>query len=389
MQRTLGWLKTAWHLTSLLLLTVLTLRLWRNLRFLRWAQAQTQPLNVPYPRVSVLVPARNEAATISECVHSLMQQVYLNTEVILLDDASTDGTSATLDALAERYPRLRVIHAKDAPPAGWNGKSYACQRLADAASGDWLLFTDADTIHSRYSVVLGMTQAQTLRVSFLSAFPYQLTKSWSEKITVSFIMDFLPLIGLDLEGIFRATSTATAANGQYMLVRTNDYRTLGGHAAIAHELVDDIALARRFRENGRKTALVDGTRMVSCRMYRSGNEVWAGFSKNILLGLSTSSLEGRRRWTALPFAWGFACLFVTPFLLLFDRTRGLALLEIGWLAAMRVLVGRKLERPAATSVPETLTTPLGAWSVMALGLRALYRRWRSREIEWKGRRYTV
>lgn len=389
MQQGFHWLKTAWHLTSLLLLAVLTARLWRNLRFLRWAKAQAQPLSVPYPRVSVLVPARNEAETISECVHSLMRQAYLNTEVIVLDDASTDGTSATLDALAQRYPRLRVIHANEAPPAGWNGKSYACQRLADAASGDWLLFTDADTIHSRYSVALGTAQAQTLRVSFLSAFPYQLTKSWSEKITVSFIMDFLPLIGLDLEGIYRATSAATAANGQYVLVRADDYRTLGGHAAIAHELVDDVALARRFQASGRKTALVDGTRLVSCRMYRSGREVWAGFSKNILLGLSTSSLEGRARWTALPFAWGFACLFVTPFLLLFDRTRGLALLEIGWLAVMRLLVGRELEHPAESSVPETLTTPLGAWSVMALGLRALYRRWRSREIEWKGRRYTV
>lgn len=389
MQQGFRWLKTAWHLTSLLLLAALTARLWRNLRFLRWAKAQAQPLSVPYPRVSVLVPARNEAETISECVHSLMRQAYLNTEIIVLDDASTDGTSAKLDALAERYPRLRVIHASEAPPAGWNGKSYACQRLADAASGDWLLFTDADTIHARYSVALGTAQAEALGVSFLSAFPYQLTKSWSEKITVSFIMDFLPLLGLDLDGIYGATSAATAANGQYMLARADAYRALGGHAAIARELVDDVALARRFQASGRKTALVDGTRLVSCRMYRNSREVWAGFSKNILLGLSTSSLEGRARWTALPFAWGFACLFVTPFLLLFDQTRGLALLEIGWLAAMRVLVGRELERPTETSLPETLTTPLGAWSVMALGLRALYRRWRSRSIEWKGRRYTV
>lgn len=389
MRPALRWLIAGWHGTSLVLLALLSVRLWRNLRFLRWANTQAAPLSVPYSRVSVLVPARNEAESIAACVISLMQQDYLNLELIVLDDDSSDGTGAKLDALAERFPRLTVIHATDALPAGWNGKSYACQRLAERASGDWLLFTDADTIHTRRSVSLGIAQARALDVSLLSAFPYQLTQSWSEKITVSFIIDFLPLLGLDFAGIQRAASGSTAANGQYMLVRAEDYRALGGHGAIAPELVDDVALARRFQAHGRKIALVDGSKMLSCRMYRSAGDVWAGFSKNILLGLSTSSLERRPRWLALPFAWGFACLFVTPFFLLFDRTRGLALLEIGWLAGLRLAAGRQINRPLRTTLPETLTTPLGAWSVMALGLSALYRRWRSRDIAWKGRRYTV
>jgi chlorobactene glucosyltransferase len=386
MQVLLRWLKIAWHFSSLLLLPILTYRLWCNLRFLRWAREAAVPIIVAYPKVSVLVPARNEVDTISACVTSLMEQDYLNIEVIVLDDASTDGTGEKLDTLVQQYPKLKVIHANDNLPDGWNGKSYACQRLAECTTGDWLLFTDADTEHLRQSITLGVAQAQTLDVAMLSAFPYQITRSWSERILVSFIIDFLPLIGLDFAGIWRGSNDSTAANGQYLLMRRADYRALGGHAAIGHELVDDVALARHFQSRGRKIALVDGSAMLQCRMYHDVRQVWAGFSKNILLGLSTSSLTGRPRWLALPFAWGFACLFVTPFLLLFlDRNKCLVLLEIGWLALLRGITNEQLQRPRS----EIPTTPLAAWGVLALGLRAIYRRWRSSKITWKGRLYRV
>ncbi|MEO8397499.1 MAG: glycosyltransferase, partial [Chloroflexota bacterium] len=177
-----------------------------------------------------------------------------------------------------------------------------------------------------------------------------------------------------------------AANGQYLLVRAMDYRALGGHATIAAEMVDDVALARHFQTNGRKIALVDGSDMLQCRMYPDAREVWAGFSKNILLGLATSSLEGRPRWLALPFAWGFACVFVTPFLLLgLDRDKRLALIEIGWLGLLRGIANAHLQRPGS----EVPATPLAAWGVMALGLSAITRRWRSGEIHWKGRNYSI
>jgi hypothetical protein len=112
--------------------------------------------------------------------------------------------------------------------------------------------------------------------------------------------------------------------------------------------------------------------------------VWNGFLKNILLGLELSSLEERPRWLALPFAWGYACLFFLPYFhLLFTRWRKLALVEIGWLAALRGVAGFFLKRPPS----EMLTTSAGAFGVMALGLGALYRRWRGQKITWKGRLY--
>ena len=122
------------HLTAVLALAALTRRLARNLRFLRHAR-QVARLPDPPPRVSVLVPARDEAATVAACVESLARQEYPHFEVIALDDQSSDGTGAILDSLAARFPHVTALHGDEAPPAGWNGKSYACQRLADRAQG--------------------------------------------------------------------------------------------------------------------------------------------------------------------------------------------------------------------------------------------------------------
>ncbi len=145
--------------TALLVLAFLSYRLWRNLRFLRRARSAA-PQPDAHPRVSVLVPARDEAGTIVACIDSLANQNYPNFEIIALDDQSGDGTGALLDDLAARYPHLTVIHGCENPPAGWNGKSYACQRLAARATGDWLLFTDADTRHLPDSIALGVAQAE-------------------------------------------------------------------------------------------------------------------------------------------------------------------------------------------------------------------------------------
>lgn len=372
------------HLTTTTLLSVLTYRLWSNLRFLKWARQHTSDTPGSAPRVSILIPARNEATTISACVESLLHQDYANLEIIALDDQSTDSTPDQLNRLVAKYPQLKVLHAAEDPPKGWNGKSYACHRLSEHATGDWLLFTDADTVHRPNSVAQGSTYARALDVDLLSIFPYQQTRSWSERLVVSFIIDFLPLVGLDFWAIWRGDGSRTAANGQYMLIRASSYRAVGGHQSVATALVDDFALAKLLKDSGYKIAILNGTSLLSCRMYHNAGEVWNGFVKNILLGLETSSHDKQPPWWAILFAWGYACLFITPYFnLISPRQRKLALLEIGWLGALRGVSGLYLKRPAT----ETLTTPFGALSVMAFGLAALYSRGRGQKFAWKGRLY--
>jgi chlorobactene glucosyltransferase len=336
--------------------------------------------------VSVLVPARDEALTISACVTSLAAQAYPAFDVLVLDDASRDGTGERLDALAAECAPLTVIHGAAEPPPGWNGKSFACQRLAAQATGEWLLFTDADTRHTPRSVALGMAHARALGVSLLSAMPRQRTETWSERLLVSCVVDFLPLLGLELAALPRAQRGPVAANGQYLLVRAEHYWAVGGHAAVSSALVDDFALARRFRDCGYSIGLVDGRELLSCRMYTSFRAVWSGFAKNLWLGLEMgSTTKGRRAWlVAALFAWCFASVCVAPFAnLLGGSTWWLGVVVIAWLLLMRAVTNRFLRRPLA----EVLTTHIALWCVMALSLDALARRWRRQTITWKGRVY--
>jgi len=378
------WFLRAADATALLVLSIFAFRLWRNLHFLNHARKSAELQSSP-ASVSVLVPARNEAQSIVTCIESLANQHYPDFEIIVLDDQSTDETGTLLGDLAARCPSVCVVHGSESPPAGWNGKSFACQRLSARATGDWLLFTDADTEHTPTSIAQGIAQAEALGVDLLSAFPRQITSSWSERIIVSFIVDFLPLVSVDLMNLWRGGSNAVAANGQYLLVKAAAYRAVGGHAAIAGELVDDFALATHLCANGYRMAFVDGTSMLSCRMYHRASDVWAGFSKNILLALVTSSDQPRPKWWAAVFAWGYACVFVLPFARLLLSSWLMPLMEIGWLTALRIIVARQFKRPT----DEILTTPFAAWSVMAIGLHALVMRHRGRRVRWKGRDYSL
>lgn len=370
------------NITALLVLVIFTRQLWRNLRFLAWIRNQ-KPVTDRVPLVSILVPARNESANITACVESLLQQSYANFQVIVLNDHSSDDTGSQLDQLALQYPNLSIIHSDIAPPAGWNGKSYACHRLAQKASGDWLLFTDADTIHSADSIALGMTQAAVLQVDFLSALPHQETKTWSERLMVSFIMDFLPLVGWDFQRIAQGKAKQIAANGQYLLVRAQTYQAVGGHAAIRQALVDDFALADHCYRSGHRIALVDGSAMLTCRMYHTGREVWDGFSKNIVLSLSETSASPAPLWQVLLFGWGYASVFVTPYILLFLPHGSLAIISIMWLWLLGVVVF-VMRRRSILQVPWVSLSALG---VMLLSLNAIYRQWRGKRITWKDRVY--
>lgn len=372
------------HLAALALLALFSYRLVSNLRFLAGVRRRAAAFYAIQPRVSVLVPARNEARAITACITSLLAQEYPHFEIIILNDGSIDSTGAQLDQLAALSPRLKVIHAQDALPAGWNGKSYACHRLAQQATGEWLLFTDADTYHTPRSIGGGIAQALALDADLVSAFPGQETRSWSERILVSFIVDFLPLVGLNFRAIWQGEGTHSAGNGQYLLARAESYRRAGGHAAIGHETLDDFALAKHFRLGGYRIALIDGKDMLRCRMYRSALEVWEGFSRSLMHGLDNSSTK-RHSWVwALLFAWSYGTLFVRPFHIVFwGDYPALAILEMVWLALLRGVASWHLRRP----LWEVVTTPLAAWGVMALGLAAIYRRWQGKQVKWKGRAY--
>lgn len=232
------------------------------------------------PRVSVLVPVRQEAANVGPCVRSLLAQDYSEFEVLALDDESTDGTAEVLMPLAQQDPRLRVLHGAP-PPAGWLGKHWACHQLAQAATGDLLLFVDADTRHAPQALQHAVAALQAEQADLVSVFPRQEVGSWAERLVVPIMQwslsSFLPL-GLAYRLRWPHLSAAT---GQFMLFRRDAYELVGGHAAVRRNAVDDVALTRAIGAKGLRWRLLDGHPYIRCRMYRNFRQVYDGFAKNL------------------------------------------------------------------------------------------------------------
>jgi chlorobactene glucosyltransferase len=266
------------------------------------------------PRVSVLVPARNEEAQIGDCVRSLLAQDYPDFDVVVLNDHSTDRTGEILAALASADARLRVLEGADLPP-GWLGKHWACQQLADASVGELLLFTDADTRHEPHSVLHGVGALESEEADLLTALPYEKTVTWAERLIVPVIpwsiFTFLPL-AIAYRLPWRVLS---AAIGQYMLFRRGAYVRIGGHAAVRNDPVDDIALARRIKVHGLRWRLADATHDVRCRMYRNADQVFEGVSKNLFAGFGQRLLQfiGVWLWLAIVFLLPVVVLIVGLF----------------------------------------------------------------------------
>lgn len=233
-----------------------------------------------WPKVAVLVPARNEEGVIGRCVASLLDQDYPDFEVLVLDDESSDGTLQVLTKLAADR-RLRVLRGLP-PPPGWVGKCWACHQLATAApaAAEVLVFVDADTWHER-DVLRGLVCALTAEeADLVSVIPEELMLTLGEKLTV-------PLLGWSLFTHFPLALARTGppqlavAVGQVMAFRRDAYWRAGGHAAVADRVAEDVALARRVARMGGSYLLVDGTGRAKCRMYGSFGDALAGFGKNL------------------------------------------------------------------------------------------------------------
>jgi chlorobactene glucosyltransferase len=233
-----------------------------------------------WPRVSILVPARDEEANIGPCVNSLLAQDYPDLQVLVLDDASSDGTWQVLTDLAKQNRRLRILGGQPLS-GGWLGKHWACHQLAQAADGELLLFTDADTRHRPNALKDGVSALMAEKADLLSALPLEEVCSWTERLLVPLIhwsiFSFLPLAIAHR----RNTPALAAAIGQFMLFRRQAYRQIGGHAAVRGHAADDLALARRIKARGLRLRLADGSQHVRCRMYQNAGEVYEGLTKNL------------------------------------------------------------------------------------------------------------
>ncbi len=362
------------------------LNLFNNLRLIRKPPAEG-PLPIAPPLVSILVPARNEERNIERCVTSLLAQDYPAKEIIVLDDDSSDRTASIVEAIAAGNEPVALVRGKSLPP-GWIGKNYACHQLSQLAHGEWLLFTDADTVHSPCSVSASLRAAIEEELDFLSLIPRIITLSFWEKVLLPVIpfglMSFWPL------GLMNSIPhpRVVMAIGPFMLVRKKAYLKAGGYEAIRDNIVDDIALAREVKRAGGRVALMDGTDLVSVRFYCNFWEIWNGLSKSIFGALDYSLT------TAAFYLIAGWCLFVYPY---FQVFQSLALWEFHfltfWVPIFHIALAWIMHYKVARRFKLSPLTPVFSGLTVALTLLMIINSVRcsliGRGLAWKGRYYNV
>lgn len=328
--------------------------------------------------VSVLIPARNEVANLEPLIRSLQRQTTPAAEIIVYDDASTDGTGALLDRLKAEVPELVVLEGRGLPP-GWVGKPHACHQLALAARQPNLLFIDADVQLLPTGIERLCSVRDDLSAAAVTAVPRQKVVSPLERLVVP-LLHLTYLAWLPLALVWRSRDPRLlAANGQLLLVSRDAHDRIGGFASVKDAIVDDMAFCRRLKQSGLRVVFADGQLMAQCRMYRSAAEVWSGFSKNIYLGVGAR--PGR-----LLFALAInLAAFVLPLAAL--AWPGLVPTNVAVIGAVAALSTTALATIRHRYPPSTVVLlPVGVVLLTFIGLNSF--RWHLKgRIRWRDRVY--
>lgn len=325
-------------------------------------------------RVSLLLPVRDEAHQVGSCLVAVLAQTGVpDLEVLVLDDDSTDGTAEAVLRTADGDPRVRLLTDGAEPPPGWLGKPWACHRLAEGASGEVLVFLDADVRLAPHALAAAVGQLGRSGLDLVSPYPRQVAVTPGERL-VQPLLQWSWLTTLPLRVAERSSQPSlSAANGQLLVVRSEAYRLAGGHRAVRAEVLDDVALLRAVKRRGGHGVVTDGAAIASCRMYTSWPDVRDGYSKSLWSAFGPPPAAA-----VVMGLLGMA--YVAPAVAALAGSRVGAL---GYLAGVlgRVVVAR---RTGSRVWPDVLAHPAGIAVLAALTARShvLHRRG---ALTWKGR----
>lgn len=325
--------------------------------------------------VSVLIPARDEAATIAECLGSVRRQGDTVREVLVYDDRSADATAATVARAAGTDRRITLLRGGDLP-AGWCGKPHACQRLAEAATGEWLLFLDADARLLPDAAARLVEDARSRSVTLLSAWPgLELVSAWER-----WLMPVLNLVVFSLYpaplSLIRNDPSLGLAHGACILTHRETYLRLGGHRIVRDQLFEDSRLAQAWRARGERGLCLDGQSIVTVRMYATGRAIWRGFQKNFYPAFRHDASF----WVFLAL---HGTVFILPFVLLMAQPSAVAAAAAGGGILMRILLAIRFRHPLWSA----FVHPLATCALIGIGLTSRRRYRAASGVEWKGRRY--
>ncbi len=332
----------------------------------------------PYPLLSVIIPALNEARSLEASLQSVLDQDYPNLELCVLNDRSTDPTGEILDRMKTQYPHLQVTHIRELP-SGWLGKNHALHVGAQQARGEWLLFTDADVAFEPGAFSAAVAYAVERELDHLTAVPQMIAKSpWLK----SFVAVFMLLFSF---GVLRASAPATKAHvglGALNLLRRSVYEQIGGHRPIALRPDDDMMLGKLVKSANFKQEVVIATDLIRVEWYVSVQEAVRGLNKNAFAGLFYSP------FAVLLFTLALALTHILPFIAVFTTTglvRFLYALVLINIALVYALGSRYLKLPGLCAALHPLGTALLIYAVLESAVKAT---WRG-GISWRGTFYPL
>lgn len=332
------------------------------------------------PQVSVVIPACNEAATIEPALRSVLSLAYENLEVLVVNDRSIDGTGKVLKRMQAEFPKLRLLHVTDLPP-GWLGKNYALHCGAEQASGDYLLFTDADIIFEKSALARAMqhmheTDLDHMSMVFENTAPGGLLNALFLDVGGALLLLFKPWKAKEEK------SRHYMGVGAFNLVKTSAYKTIGGHRRIAMHPIDDIMLGRIIKQNGFRQDCLLGNGFVTVKWYTGVRELINGVMKN------TFALFNYRVSLVLAGVLFVFLLTVLPFWAFFF-TRGITRIFFGAAVLVRFLSFAKGFLDAGINPVHAIWAPLTPYIGIYIVFKAAAVTIKNNGIDWRGTHYSL
>ena len=343
-----------------------------------------------FPKVSIILPARNEEEFLGKCLDSLIEQDYKDYEIIVIDDSSEDSTGKIISEYAKKNSKVIHVSARE-KPEGWMGKNWACMEGYRKATGELLLFTDADTTHKPNVISLAVSHLLSFELDALSTIPKMLTFDFWTNIT-------LPMISTFLHTRFSALNVNNPSKktgyffGSFFILKKSTYEQVGMHEGVKHEIIEDGALGKKVKESGHKMKMVRGEHLVEAVWARDKVTLWNAL-KRLMIPLYLQSGK-----IAIGIFFAVLFLLFVPFpilatsvLLPTETLSSMILCITAFVASLLIYIGAVIEAKKGLELRyvHALFAPLGSLVVVLGFLSGLLQAKKTSSVTWRGRSYSM
>ncbi len=329
--------------------------------------------------LSILIPARNEEKNIENCINSVIETNNNYTEILVYDDHSTDSTADVIKKISQSNKKVKIAKTLKLEK-GWTGKSFACYQLAKQSSSEWIIFIDADTtVMKDLSQFISYSEENNL--SMLSAWPKIEMKSITEKIFMP-LLNFIVFTTCPMLIARKINSDNLGlAHGACILFQKETYMKLGGHNLVKNDLFEDTRLARIFRQKGKKTYCINGSKIISVNMYDSFSSIWNGFKKNYYPSFTKDSSFFFFQSIFIISYFVAPLIYTTSIILNLNKILGIVLLAINFVPI--ILINLKFKY----NFLSIFTQPVGILAMFILGIDSWKNMKFGKGLAWKDRIY--